>query len=114
MDALLYRRVQYGIAPVNIGNMTMARTKNVGAVAVAEVAEVTAVAEPVVVKTAAELIAQYGNKSKAIRALNGEGHKTGEIAKMLGIRYQHVRNVLVTPVKKVEVAAAEVAPEVQG
>lgn len=93
----------------------MARMKNVGAVAaVAEVAPVETV-EVVVVKTAAELIAQYGNKSKAIRALNGEGHKTGEIAKMLDIRYQHVRNVLVTPVKKVVVeGGAAPTVEVQG
>lgn len=45
------------------------------------------------------IIAKHGNKSKAIRALAAEGMKTGDIAKKLGLRYQHVRNVLITPVK---------------
>jgi hypothetical protein len=58
-----------------------------------EQVEVAAVATP------AELIAKHGNKSKAIRALNAAGSTRGEIAKMLKIRYQHVRNVLITPVK---------------
>lgn len=48
-----------------------------------------------------ELITKYGNKSKAIRALSAEGKSRGEIAKLLNIRYQHVRNVLITPIKKV-------------
>lgn len=51
--------------------------------------------------SALELISMFGNKSKAIRALHGMGHKTGPISKVLGLRYQHVRNVLVTPVKAV-------------
>lgn len=46
------------------------------------------------VMSAEELIAQYGNKSNAIRALNSEGKTRSEIAKLLGIRYQHVNNVL--------------------
>lgn len=36
-------------------------------------------------------------KSAKIRALNELGRTRSEIAKDLGIRYQHVRNVLVTP-----------------
>lgn len=44
--------------------------------------------------TAEELIKQYGNKSNAIRALSAEGKTRSEIAKLLGIRYQHVNNVL--------------------
>lgn len=40
------------------------------------------------------LIAKFGNKSNAIRALNSEGKTRSEIAKLLGIRYQHVNNVL--------------------
>lgn len=47
-----------------------------------------------------ELIAKYGNKSKAIRALLADGKSRSETAKMLDIRYQHVRNVAVTPIKK--------------
>lgn len=39
-------------------------------------------------------IAKFGNKSNAIRALNSEGKTRSEIAKLLGIRYQHVNNVL--------------------
>lgn len=46
-----------------------------------------------------DLIAKHGNKSKAIRAMSSEGMTRGQIAKTLGIRYQHVRNVLITPVK---------------
>lgn len=46
------------------------------------------------VTTAEELIKQYGNKSNAIRALSAEGKTRSEVAKLLGIRYQHVNNVL--------------------
>jgi len=38
-------------------------------------------------------------KSSKIRYLNSYGWKRGEIAKYLNIRYQHVRNVLITPIK---------------
>lgn len=38
-------------------------------------------------------------KSAKIRYLNAKGWKRGDIAKHMGIRYQHVRNVLVMPVK---------------
>lgn len=51
--------------------------------------------------SAAELIAKYGSKSAAIRAMSAEGKTRSEIADALGIRYQHVRNVLITPIKKV-------------
>lgn len=57
-------------------------------------------------KSAADLIKEHGGVSKAIRALandpsfqkDGKVDK-GAIAKTLGKRYQHVRNVLVTPLK---------------
>ena len=39
-------------------------------------------------------------KSAKIRALNAKGASRSEIATYLGIRYQHVRNVLVTPLKR--------------
>lgn len=51
-------------------------------------------------KTAAEIIEHFGSKSEAIRQLH---HKHGlgrsEISKLLDIKYQHVRNVLITPTK---------------
>lgn len=51
--------------------------------------------------TGAEYIATCdGVKSKAIRKLAGEGMSKGDIARYLDIRFQHVRNVLVTPLKK--------------
>jgi hypothetical protein len=37
--------------------------------------------------------------SARIRYLAGQGLTRGQIAKTLGIRYQHVRNVLITPLK---------------
>lgn len=40
--------------------------------------------------------------SAKIRYLTSIGKKRGEIAKMLNIRYQHVRNVQITPLKKKE------------
>ena len=40
------------------------------------------------------------SKSAKIRALAGMGFERGPIAKVLGIRYQHVRNVLITPIKR--------------
>lgn len=58
-------------------------------------------AENVMTKTAPELIGAYGNKSNAIRGLSGLGIKTGPISKLLGIRYQHARNVLQKPLKRV-------------
>jgi hypothetical protein len=52
------------------------------------------------------LMMELGSKSKVIRFLSAEGKKTGEINKMFGeanikMRYQHVRNVLITPIKKI-------------
>lgn len=40
------------------------------------------------------------NKSDKIRGLLGTGMKRGDVAKTLGIRYQHVRNVEITPIKR--------------
>lgn len=54
------------------------------------------------------LIKQFGNKSRAIRSLSADGYTRSQIANALGIRYQHVRNVLQTPVKKV---SGSVSPE---
>lgn len=51
------------------------------------------------------LIKEHGSKSAAIRFLNSKGETTGAIAKILGIRYQHARNVLVTPLTGKKLAA---------
>lgn len=54
--------------------------------------------------TPLELIKKFGGtKSSAIRGLFAEGKTRTEIKTLLGIRYQHVRNVLITPIKKVSV-----------
>jgi len=42
-------------------------------------------------------------KSAKIRFLSSIGISRGDIARTLGIRYQHVRNVLITPVKNPKV-----------
>lgn len=55
------------------------------------------------VRTKVDLIKQYGNTSGAIRGLTAEGMERKDVAKMLGIRYQHVRNVLITPIKRAAV-----------
>lgn len=50
-----------------------------------------------------QLIQQHGSKSNAIRYLASQNYTRSQIAKALGIRYQHVRNVLITPIKKAKV-----------
>ena len=47
----------------------------------------------------ADVLAALPTKSARIRYLAGQNMTTGQIAKTLGIRYQHARNVLITPVK---------------
>ncbi len=47
----------------------------------------------------AKLKSELPTKSAVIRALAADGWSRGHIAKALKIRYQHVRNVLITPVK---------------
>ena len=44
-----------------------------------------------------ELITHFGGVSKAIRGLDQAKFTRMQISKMLGKRYQHVRNVLITP-----------------
>lgn len=48
-------------------------------------------------KSSVELIESFGSISKAIRGLDALKFSRGEIATMLQKRYQHVRNVLITP-----------------
>lgn len=57
-----------------------------------------------VVLTSVDYIKKYGNKSNAIRELFAIGTERKDIAKMLNLRYQHVRNVLITPIKRPAVA----------
>lgn len=45
-------------------------------------------------------LARFETKSGKIRYLAGKGWERGQIARFLGIKYQHVRNVLITPVTK--------------
>src|SRR5688572_28371135 len=54
-----------------------------------------------------ELFAKFGTKSAVIRFLHDQGYKKGQIAKFLGIIYQHVYNVLAKPLKRPADAAHE-------
>lgn len=42
---------------------------------------------------------QLETKSAKIRFLHKKGFSRGDISRILNIRYQHVRNVLITPLK---------------
>ena len=46
------------------------------------------------------LMNEYKTKSAVIRYLDGQKMTRGQISKFMNIRYQHVRNVLITPIKK--------------
>lgn len=48
----------------------------------------------------AALLEEHKSVSAVIRFLDSKGLKRGDIAKVTGKRYQHVRNVLTTPLKK--------------
>lgn len=89
--------------------MTKAKT---GAAAVVAAAAPTAIVYP----TDEQLVERgFDNLSKRIRELSRLGAKTGEIAKIVRRsngehpKYQHVRNVLNTPLKKAEAPTTEVA-----
>jgi len=58
-----------------------------------------------------ELVAKYGTKSQMIRALKADGMKTADIARLTGLRYQHVRNVLMIIVKTPKVVVPAVVKE---
>lgn len=49
---------------------------------------------------------EHGSTSGAIRALAAKGMSMGDISRFLGRRFQHVRNVLITPVKNPKAAPA--------
>ena len=57
-----------------------------------------------------ELRKTYPTKSAQIRFLFSKGLTRGQIAKALDIRYQHVRNVLITPLKSQSSSAAAPVP----
>ena len=54
-----------------------------------------------------EVVREPGTKSSKIRKLAAAGHSRADIAKALGIRYQHVRNVLVADEAALERQATE-------
>lgn len=70
---------------------------------VTEVTETTETNEATEVKTTApditKMLAELKTKSAVIRDLHRQGFKTADIAKLMNIRYQHVRNVLTQPLK---------------
>ena len=47
-----------------------------------------------------KLMEEHRTKSNVIRFLSGLGWTHSQIASFMGIRYQHVRNVLVQPLKQ--------------
>lgn len=47
-----------------------------------------------------DLMERFKTKSAVIRFLDSEGFTRSQIAKFLDIKYQFVRNVLITPVSK--------------
>lgn len=50
--------------------------------------------------TVAQLVEKYGSKSSAIRALHKQDYTISEIAKKVGVIYQHARNVVLRPLKR--------------
>lgn len=56
--------------------------------------------KPVINHDYNELLKTHKTKSGIIRFLAAEGHSRGQIAKFMDIKYQFVRNVLITPVGK--------------
>ena len=61
---------------------------------------------PTPAEVAATVAANGGTISSAIRNLFAQGKSRSEIAHLLQKRYQHVRNVLITPVKQPSTATA--------
>ena len=56
--------------------------------------------EEVTKLTPSQLKSKFDTVSSAIRYLTSLGYNRGEVSKLLDIRYQWVRNVLITPIKK--------------
>lgn len=53
------------------------------------------------------LMMEHKTKSNVIRFLTSQGQTRSQVAKFMGIRYQHVRNVLTQPLKQKVEAPAE-------
>lgn len=80
-------------------------SKNTNAATVETTVETTATTPEVAKHDVKALMVQLKTKSAVIRHLSGLGLKVGAINKAFEVagvkmRYQHVRNVLITPVKK--------------
>ena len=59
----------------------------------------------VTVKEEVDVLGKYSHlttKSSKIRAMASDGLTRSQISKLLDIRYQHVRNVLIQPLKKAQ------------
>jgi hypothetical protein len=69
--------------------------------------------KPTPAEVAATIAANGGTISSAIRTLAAGGMTRSEIAHKLQKRYQHVRNVLITPVKAVAAPAQVAQPAVE-
>jgi len=63
--------------------------------------------------TAKQIIEHFGGVSKAIRSLDAMKYKRAEIAKMIDRKYQHVRNVLITPLTSNAAEESGVVPQKQ-
>lgn len=55
---------------------------------------------PKLSKAVQEHLATLAGPSAKIRYLAAEGFDRGDVSRILNISYQHVRNVLITPLKK--------------
>jgi hypothetical protein len=55
---------------------------------------------PTLSKQVEAKLAELTSTASKVRYLDGEGFPRGDIARILNIRYQWVRNVLITPLKK--------------
>ncbi len=64
--------------------------------------------------TTEQLIELYGSKSAAIRALHAQGYLVSEIAKKVSVIYQHARNVILRPLKRVNHADHNTPPKGEG
>lgn len=63
-------------------------------------AETTKKAVKTLAKSEAEAYSKLTGASAQIRYLASLGWERGDIARFTGKRYQHVRNVLITPLKR--------------
>ena len=55
---------------------------------------------PVLDKSIQDKLDSFTSTAAKVRFLSAEGHSRGDISRILDIRYQWVRNVLETPLKK--------------